>query len=200
MALKKNMLKRIGIFGGTFNPPHVGHLVVARFVADRLKLDKIFFVPSYISPHKNRGEERLAKHRLNMVNLAIAHEPHFEVWEGEMERKGRSFTYRTLEEFRQDFPGARLFLLIGADNVAEFGNWKYPRRILQLATVVAMSRPDSGVEGAGKSRAKGMRYLRVPAVEVSSSIVRSLIKNQKSIVPLVPASVRRYISRHKLYA
>ena len=92
--MSKMKMRRIGIFGGTFNPPHTGHLIVAESVCELLKLDKLFFVPSYISPHKKRGEDKLALHRTRMVRLAIKLNPRFDLCDSEMKRKGISYTYR----------------------------------------------------------------------------------------------------------
>ncbi|HTX19404.1 MAG TPA: nicotinate-nucleotide adenylyltransferase [Bacteroidota bacterium] len=192
-------MKRLGIFGGTFNPPHLGHLIVARHVARRLSLERVFFVPSFISPHKRKGEDQLSKHRLTMVKLAVAGDPLFEVWEGEMKRKGPSYTYRTLEEFAKRFPKTHLFFLIGADNFPDFRRWMLPDRILELATLVVMSRPDFKLPRTEKRRNPAIRFLRVPAVDTSSSLVRNATKKKDPIVGLVPPDVVEYIRRHKLY-
>ena len=192
-------MKRLGIFGGTFNPPHSGHLIVARHVAKRLRLERVFFVPSYISPHKRRGEERLSSHRLKMVKLAVAEDPLFEVWEGEMRRKGPSYTYRTLEEFAERFPKTHLFFLIGADNFPDFKHWKLPGRILELATLVVMSRPDAKLQRSGRPRHSAIRFVSVPRVNTSSSRVRAAVKKGEPIVDLVPPGIAKYIRRHGLY-
>src|SRR5450759_5261503 len=106
-----------------------------------LSMDMIYFVPSFISPHKRRGEETLASHRLKMVHRAIRNNKLFACSDLEIKQKGTSYTYRTIESFHKTFPGSRLFLLIGADNFVEFRTWKYPDRICEKATLVVISRP-----------------------------------------------------------
>ena len=147
--MPKRKITRIGIFGGTFNPPHAGHLIVAESVCEQLKLDKLFFVPSYISPHKKRGEDKLAVHRARMVRLAIRSNPRFDFSGMEVKRKGMSFTYETVEAFYRNYPGCKLFLIIGADNFSDFHTWKNPGRILNLASLVVMNRPLHKSRNAG---------------------------------------------------
>jgi nicotinate-nucleotide adenylyltransferase len=155
-------MKKIGIFGGTFNPPHAGHLIVAESVCEQLKLDKLFFVPSYISPHKKRGEDKLALHRARMVRLAIRSNPRFAFSDMEVKRKGMSFTYETVEAFYRNYPGCKLFLIIGADNFSEFYTWKDPGRILDLASLVVMNRPLHKSGNAGKNIIKGYDLPKCP--------------------------------------
>jgi nicotinate-nucleotide adenylyltransferase len=192
-------VKKIGIFGGTFNPPHVGHLIVAESICDQLGLDKLYFVPSFISPHKKRGEERLALHRLQMVRLAVSLNPRFDFSDIEIKRRGTSYTYTTVEAFRLNFSGSKLFLIIGADNYAEFNTWKNPERILALASLVVMNRPSQKLSTGGKKDSKKVLFAVVPNVEISSSAVREMIHYGKSVQYLVPRVVHQYIQRHRLY-
>ncbi|HTY11163.1 MAG TPA: nicotinate (nicotinamide) nucleotide adenylyltransferase [Bacteroidota bacterium] len=191
--------KRIGIFGGTFNPPHAGHLIVAESICDQLGLDKLFFVPSFISPHKKKGEEKLATHRLQMVRLAVGLNPRFDFSDIEIKRRGTSFTYTTVEAFRLNFPGSKLFLIIGADNYAEFDTWKNPERILELASLAVMNRPSQQLRAPEKSSSKKVIFASVPNVEISSSEIREMIHQGRSIQYLVPRVVQQYIQRHRLY-
>jgi nicotinate-nucleotide adenylyltransferase len=188
----------IGIFGGTFNPPHLGHLIVAERVRSMLSLDMIYFVPSFISPHKKRGEETLASHRLKMVRLAIRKNSSFACSNLEIKQKDTSYTYRTIESFHKTFPSSRLFILIGADNFAEFSTWKHPDRICDKATLVVMSRP-AHAPAAGTQFAAVAKFLDVPDVEISSTQIRKRIKQGKSIRYLVPEVVHRYIMEHGIY-
>jgi len=194
----KEML-RIGIFGGTFNPPHAGHLIVAESVCEQLNLDKLFFVPSYISPHKMKGEDRLALHRLQMVRLAVRLNPHFDVSDLEVVRKGRSYTYETVEAFHRKYRSAKLFFIIGADNFAEFHTWKNPERIVELASIVVMNRPLHAASKVKKKFSKGTEYASVPDIQISSTEIRKLVEEGRSIRYLVPQVVLHYIQRHKLY-
>ena len=191
-------LKRIGIFGGTFNPPHLGHLIVAEHVRSLLSLDRVYFIPSYISPHKRKGEEVLASDRLTMVRLAVKTNKAFACSDIEIKQKGTSYTYRTVESFHKTFPEARLILLIGADNFGEFGSWKYPERICDKASLVVMSRPVE-VKTVGTQFADVAKFVDVPAIEISATEIRSRIKKGKSIRYLIPENVYRYIMEHDIY-
>jgi nicotinate-nucleotide adenylyltransferase len=190
---------RIGIFGGTFNPPHIGHLIVAQRVCEQVRLDKLIFVPSFISPHKRKGEDALALHRLRMVRLAIKNNPLFVVSDIEVTRRGTSYTYATLEEFRGRFPGSKLFLIIGADNFTEFHTWKNPERILELASLIVMNRPRTAIVSGTSAFAKRSRFVTVPDIDISSSGLRRIVRDGDSIAYLVPEGVARYIRRHRLY-
>ena len=190
---------RIGLFGGTFNPPHVGHLIVAEHVCAELRLDKVFFVPSYISPHKQRGEEELAPHRLRMLRLAIKDNPRFSCSEIELERKGTSYTFQTVEAFHKKYPTDKLFVIIGADNFADFHTWKKPERILDLASLIVMNRPHHALDVAPSFVERAARIVYVPDIEISSSEIRKKIRYGDSIAYLVTSPVAQYIRRHRLY-
>jgi nicotinate-nucleotide adenylyltransferase len=192
-------MKKIGIFGGTFNPPHSGHLIVAESVCDQLNLDKLFFVPSYISPHKKMGEDKLALHRARMVRLAIRSNPRFDLSDMEVKRKGMSFTYETVEAFYRNYPGCKLFLIIGADNFSDFHTWKNPGRILNLASLVVMNRPLHKSRNAGTKHDTGIRFVLVPDIQISSTEIRAMVRRHASIRYQVPQAVLQYLQRHKLY-
>lgn len=197
--MAKRKMNRIGIFGGTFNPPHSGHLIVAEHVYEELKLDKLFFVPSYISPHKKKGEDQFALHRARMVRLAIKSNPHFDFSDIEVKRKGMSFTYETVEAFYRNYPDSKLFLIIGADNFAEFHTWKNPGRIVNAASLVVMNRPSHKSRNARKKFYRRTRFASVPGVEISSTEIRAMVRRHMSIRYLVPQAVLQYIDRHQLY-
>ncbi|MGA7159591.1 MAG: nicotinate (nicotinamide) nucleotide adenylyltransferase [Bacteroidota bacterium] len=190
---------RIGIYGGTFNPPHMAHLIVAENVCERFRLDKLFFIPSYISPHKKRGEDKLALHRLRMVRSAIKGNPRFDISDLELKRKGISYTYETVEAFHREFPHSKLFLLIGADNFAEFHTWKHPERVVELASVIVMNRQFQKSGAVDKNFSRTVRFALVPDIQISSSEIRTMVHQHKSIRYLVPHVVFRYIERQKLY-
>lgn len=192
-------MKRIGIFGGTFNPPHAGHLIVAECVCEQLRLDKLFFLPSYISPHKKKGEEKLVLHRRRMVQLAIKSNPHFDCSDMEVKREGTSYTVETVETFSRNYPGCKLYLIIGADNFLEFHTWKNPERILALAELVVMNRPSHESQKPRIKYHKGIRFARVPDIQISSSAIRLMVRRHLSIRYHVPQAVLQYIQRHKLY-
>jgi nicotinate-nucleotide adenylyltransferase len=195
----KGKMARIGIFGGTFNPPHAGHLIVAETICEQLNLDKLFFVPSYISPHKKKGEDELAAHRVRMVRLAISSNPRFDFSDIEVKRRGTSFTYETVKAFSRNYPVSKLFLIIGADNFSEFHTWKYPERIIDAASLVVMNRPFYRSKNGKKKFFQRARFITVPGIEISSTEIRSMVRQGKSIRYLVPQPVFRYIQRNRLY-
>ena len=197
--MKNRMIRRIGIFGGTFNPPHMGHLIVAERASEALRLDKIYFVPSFISPHKQTGEEEFAKHRLVMVKLAVRSNKKFEASDLEVAAKGTSYTYKTVELFRDRFPKSELYFIIGMDNFVEFSTWKYPERIIKSATIVVVNRPSEKPLRLRNRFIKSATFVSVPNIEISSSEIRKRVKAGRSTRYLVPAAVETYILRKKLY-
>ncbi len=189
-------MRRIGILGGTFNPIHIGHLVSAQFVSERLKLDKVIFIPSYLPPNKSRKAVIDAVHRYNMVKLAIKGNDLFDVSDFEIKKKGVSYSIDTLEFFHKNFSSKiRLFFIIGTDNIAGLHTWHRIDDILRLATFVAVSRP-----GTGSLRGKiDVRRVDIPVLDISSSFIRKRIASGKTVRYLIPDAVIRYIQRHKLY-
>ncbi|MDE3058274.1 MAG: nicotinate-nucleotide adenylyltransferase [Bacteroidota bacterium] len=189
----------IGIFGGTFNPPHVGHLIVAEHVRQAVKLDEIIFVPSFISPHKRAGEEREARARLAMVKLAIEGNSRFTVSDIELKRKGTSYTFETVESLHREYLHAALFFLIGMDNFIEFQTWKSPERIVQQAKLVVMNRPSYQRTSERLPFFESALFVDVPNIELSSSEIRAAVKARRPIRYLVPSAVEHYIMKHRLY-
>ena len=188
----------ICIYGGTFNPPHVGHLIVAERVREEFRLGKVLFIPSAISPHKQHLELIDPVWRMKMLQLALDGETFFEAVDLEISRGGVSYTVDTLQQLKDSHPHDSLFLIIGMDNLAEFNTWKSPEKILELARVILMTRP--GVE---PSSANGFQQkftlCRVPEIGVSSSEIRERVKQGKSIRYLVPKAVEAYIYDQELY-
>ena len=186
----------IGIFGGTFDPVHWGHLIIAGYVRDALALDKVVFVPSMVSPHKQERGAAQAEDRLSMLRLAIEGAEGFEVSHLEISRGGVSFTVDTLSEFHKISPGCHLSLLLGADNYVDFGTWKEPEKIRSLARLVVMTRPGTPTAGLKD----GGEMIRVPEIRISSSYIRARVAEGKSIRYLVPDRVAGYIRSHHLYS
>ena len=135
-------MRRIGLFGGTFDPPHLGHLVLAEWARMRLRLDRVVFMPAGTPPHKRGRRLTDAAHRLAMTRLAVRGNPAFVVSAFEARRAGPSFTVDTLRHLRGRQPGARFYLLMGADSLADFPTWHQPGEIARLATLVVAARPD----------------------------------------------------------
>ena len=194
---------RIGVFGGTFDPPHVGHLILAADACDALRLDKLIFMPARAQPLKlERPAVATANDRLEMVRLAIAGHARYTVDDTEISREGLSFTVDTLEGLSARFGGAQLFLLLGEDSLTTFDRWKNPERIRELATLAVMYRPRPG-GGTRRSRPsvkrKGVETLSTRQVDVSSTEIRQRLGDGKSIRGFVPESVEKFIASRRLY-
>jgi len=190
---------RIGVFGGTFDPPHVGHLLIAADAREALRLDRLIFVPAAAQPLKvHRPAIASAQDRLEMVRLAVADDANYVVDEAEIDRKGLSYTVDTLEHLSGRFPGAQLFLLLGQDTLESFEKWKNPERIRELATLTVMRRA-----GASGSRVdtvvEGVTTVSTRRVDVSSTEIRERLHTGKSIKGFVPESVERFIEARGLY-
>ena len=190
---------KIGIFGGSFDPPHHGHLIVARHVRESLGLDHILLVPANRSPHKLDRTPAQSHHRLAMVRLAVADDPGFAVSDAEVARGGVSYTVDTLRSIRSEAPDHQLFFLLGSDNSAEFLSWREPEEILRLSTVVLMSRAGFGESAPGPLGDPSALRVDVPLIDIRSRDLRSRIREGASIRYLVPDTVERYILREGLY-
>ena len=180
----------VGVFGGTFDPVHVGHLAIANAAIDELGLDHVYFVPARRSPLKQDGPMASPEDRLAMLAAAIADEPRFRVSSVELDRKGPSFTVDTLESLRGE---GELFLILGSDAYADFERWREPARIRELATIVLAARP-----GAPNAPA-GVRMLDSPLMDISSRELRARAARGRSLRYLVPKAALRYIEEHRLY-
>ena len=190
---------KIGVFGGTFDPPHLGHLVAAEAARELLGLDFVRVIPAALSPHKIWRETSPAEIRLEMVRLAFAGNASYIIDEREIQRKGPSYMVDTLSDLRTEFPGDSLVLLLGRDTLKDFDTWKEPDRILALAEVVALERQVAGLESGDSPMLKRITRLKTPLVEVSASMIRERVREGKSIRYMVPDGVREYIERHRLY-
>ncbi|HEY6089413.1 MAG TPA: nicotinate-nucleotide adenylyltransferase [Gemmatimonadaceae bacterium] len=190
---------RIGVFGGTFDPPHVGHLILASDACDALRLDRLIFVPAATQPFKIHSPAIASpQDRLEMVRLAVADDANCTVDDTEIGRKGLSFTVDTLEHLSAKYPGAELFLLVGEDTLAGFDQWRNPERIRELATLAVMLR--SGREGSPAAElAGGVKTVSARRVDVSSTEIRDRLRAGKSIKGFVPESVERFIDARGLY-
>lgn len=186
---------QIGILGGTFNPPHLGHLLIAEGVYNTLHLDKILFVPDAQPPHADGKHTIAAKDRVAMVKEAIAGNPHFCLDELEVRRGGKSFTYDTIRELKRRDPLAQYFFIIGADMVNDLPHWHEIDKLVKIVTFVAVRRPGVIVHSQYP-----VIWVDVPQVAISSSGIRQRVAKGESIRYLVPDGVAAYIKEHKLYA
>ncbi len=187
---------RLGIFGGTFDPPHLGHLVVAQDACSALGLDRVLFMVAAAPPHKHGRAFAPAPLRLEMLRAALAGDDRFLPSDLELRRTGRSYTVDTLRQLRADEPDAQLFLLIGADQAREFRTWREPDEIARLAAVVALSR--EGDPGANPAE-PALRTLAVTRLDISATDIRRRVAAGEPIRYLVPEAVAAIIRREHLY-
>ena len=189
---------RIGVLGGTFDPPHVGHLLAAVDAFEALSLDKLIFVPAAAQPLKT-GAPALAsaRDRLEMVRRAVGDDLRFEVSEAEIARGGLSYTVETLEVLAREQPGAELVFILGMDALSSFDEWKSPDRILELASLAVLAR--SGDNGLSADVRSGVTVVGTRRIDISSSEIRQRIAGGKSIRGFVAESVEAYISAENLY-
>jgi nicotinate-nucleotide adenylyltransferase len=194
--------RRLGLFGGTFDPPHDGHVAVARDVADALSLDRVLWIPVGIPPHKDPAGITPGPIRLEMARAAAQADPRFQVTDLELRRRGPSYTVDTLRALARGYPGARLFLILGADQIRTFEHgWKEPLEVLRLATLVLMDR-EGDVAPAVAPDLPGMdRALHVPVtrMDVSSTAVRARVAAGQVVADLVPPGVWAVMERESLY-
>ena len=188
---------KIGIFGGTFDPPHVGHLIAAQDALETLTLDRVLFIPARLPPHKQNDNVTDAAVRLQMIRAATAANPSFEVSDLELNRTGPSFTVDTLRELRKQRPDDEFFLLLGVDQVTEFPTWREPDQVLALARLIMLAR--GGIEEAAAGDIV-QQTVPVTRVDVSSTLVRQRVGAGQSIRYLVPEAVERIITAERLYS
>lgn len=189
---------RLAFFGGSFDPPHVGHLLAAQDAFDQLALDRLVVIPAATQPLKS-AEVTPAAHRLEMARLTFGDDPRFEVSDVEVRRGGVSFTVDTLEHFAARHPHAERFLLLGADVLATFGQWREPARVLALARPVVLVRHSD--EEEQPAELAGVRVLKLATrrVDVSSTEIRARVRSGMSIRGFVTDSVAALIERDGLY-
>ncbi len=189
----------IGVFGGTFDPPHVAHTRVAEHVRTSMGLDKVILVPCAIPPHKRERIITAGETRLEMLQLAVAGHNGLEISTAELDRGGVSYTVDTLEEFHRSMPDVSLFLLVGMDNMPDFRSWKDPQRILTLARVIVMTRPGFPADASVSGDTAHFSICEVPAIDIAASDIRRKAERGESIHGLVADSVEQYIQSHTLY-
>ena len=195
---------RLGILGGTFNPPHLGHLVCAQEAHLQLALDRVMLIPTRIPPHKPIEDEPGAEHRLELCRLAVQGDERFEASGLELARSGPSYTVDTLRELRTEAPDNDLFLIVGGDIAAGLPQWREREQVLSLSTLAVARRrgtPRADIDQALTSLEGGRRaqFFRMPRVGFSSTMVRSRVRAGQPIRYIVPDRVASYIHEHGLY-
>ena len=210
-------MRRIGVLGGTFDPPHLGHLRAAEVVKDALRLDKVLFVPASTPPHKASPPVTEAEHRVSMLERALSGEPFFEVSRLELDRGGRSYTIDTLEAFAAGSKDSRFFFVTGTDAFSEIRTWKSWKQLLDSHWFVVHERPGFPIEDVQDVLPEGtdsrvlaeselepgteprVLFLRRPMLQVSSTEIRRSVRENRSIRFLVPDAVAAYIRENRLY-
>jgi nicotinate-nucleotide adenylyltransferase len=190
---------RLGIFGGTFDPPHLGHLLPVIDAAETLRLDEVRFVPAAVQPFKVGRSTTAPAHRLAMTQRLVAGVPRFVADGTEIERSGVSFTVDTLAAMAAASPGAERFLLLGADAFALFDQWRDPQRILSLATIAVLVRGGDVMPDVGSRLGAGVQLLHTRRVDISSTELRARVADGRTIRGFVPDAVADYIAEHRLY-
>ncbi len=188
---------RLGLFGGSFDPVHLGHLLAASESADRLGLDRVEFVTAARPPHKRPVASPEARHE--MVVLAVGRDARFFASRLELDYPGPSFTVDTLRRARRRWPEAELFFITGADAYRDVETWKEPEALFELATMVAVTRPGYDLKRLAPFFRERVRVLEIPGYEVSSTEIRRRVAAGRSIRYLVPFEVEVYIEKHGLY-
>ncbi|MEX1231969.1 MAG: nicotinate-nucleotide adenylyltransferase [Planctomycetaceae bacterium] len=197
---------RLGIFGGTFDPVHFGHLVLAEQCREQCQLDEVWFVPAAVPPHKRETPITPGKQRVEMLELALAGMPQFKISDIELKRTGLSFTVETLAAIAANRPDDELYLLIGADSLNDFPTWREPERIAELAAIVAVNRGEpSSVDKAAACKSLGetissrVQFVTMPGIAISATDLRNRVSSGRSLRFLVPRAVEEYIVQHELY-
>ncbi|SDI94085.1 nicotinate-nucleotide adenylyltransferase [Salimicrobium halophilum] len=186
-------MKHIGLFGGTFDPLHIGHMVVAECVREAKELDEIWFVPSHIPPHKKNASVS-SEDRYRMVKEATASNDSFNVTDVELKREGKSYTLQTVRDLKNNHPDHRFSFIIGGDMVASLGKWHRIDELIEEVSFIGVNRPGDTLETSYP-----LSTVEIPLLEISSSEVRHRLENGKTVRYMVPEPVYSYIQRKGLY-
>lgn len=190
-------MSKVGIFGGTFDPIHLGHLITAQSVCEIRKLEKIIFIPAFISPFKSDVKTSSPEDRLNMIKLAIEGVPFFDYSDLEIKKGGVSYTVDTLREFNKKYDS--LEFIIGYDNIFSFHTWKDPDEIMKLAKIIVLKRKSSHPPPFKDEYYKEAVFVQTRGIEISATDIRERVKHNMPINYLVTPSVMEYIYKQKLY-
>lgn len=195
---------RLGIFGGSFDPVHNGHLALARACQQQIALDEVWFMPTAVQPLKARGPHASDGDRVEMLRLATVDASNWRVCTLEIDRGGRSYTIDTMRQLHEELPEAALFFLIGADALRDVSQWKEPRELFRLATPLVVHRPGEAEPDLATLRALCTdetmpQIVNMPLVDISSTEIRRRAAAGESIESLIPKSVEEYIAVHGLY-
>jgi nicotinate-nucleotide adenylyltransferase len=197
---------RLGIFGGTFDPVHIGHLLVAEQCLEQCRLDQVWFVPAGIPPHKLSRTIAPGKARAEMVELAVAGHERFRVDRRELDRADPCYTVETLASLHTEDPSRELFLVLGSDSLVDFPTWREPKRIAELAHLAVANRGGAPLPDLERLRPflgdlvdSRVQFVTIPGIDISSSDIRRRVGEGKSIRYMTPRAVECYIATHNLY-
>ena len=191
--------KKICLFGGTFDPPHIGHLLVAQTIFEAENFDKIVFIPTFKTPRKNNISD--IKDRLAMLRMGVTSNPNFEISDLEIQRGGTSYTIDTIREYKSDqnYDSRELYYLIGSDSLQTLHIWKEPREILDESQIIVALRPGFRPSDISNWILRKVRFANIPRFEISSSTIRSRWQENKTIRYMVTQPVWEYINDHGIY-
>lgn len=205
--MEEKTTARIGVFGGSFDPVHIGHLIIAQDAVEQLELNRLIFVPTSVSPHKQHRAPVEGRHRLEMLRLATADKLKFDVSDLELVRGGVSYTFDTIQHVQADHPGAAVFFIVGLDSLKELHLWRNIDELLEICAVVPFGRGGENPDVIAKQcqlsqgwKTKLLeRLIRIHEVEISASQIRISVAKGLSIQTLVSPEVEMYIAEHNLY-
>ncbi|MCM3267224.1 nicotinate-nucleotide adenylyltransferase [Paenibacillus elgii] len=192
---------KVGLMGGTFDPVHIGHLVAAQSVCERLELDEVWFMPTNVPPHKEQAPGASPRQRLEMVELAVEGHQHFRASDMELRKGGVSYSIETVTMLRAQHPGDRFTYIIGADMVRYLPKWYKIDELVRLVTFAGLQRPgyDTGYEGLPDAIRQAVKLVPVPQIELSSTLIRQRRALGQSVRYMVPDRVNHYIEVNRLY-
>ena len=203
---ERTTLMRLGILGGTFDPVHYGHLLMAETCRQQLKLNELRLIPAGSPPHKSDRSITDGHTRADMLQLAISGYPEFIVDRREIRRKGPSYTVDTLTELASEFDGAELFFIVGADSLRDLPTWREPMKIASLAKIVAVNRPGAptptlqqAAEWVGEELASRIELLTMPGCDLSATELRRRVREGLGLRFMTPKAVEAFIGQHNVY-
>tara|TARA_R110002111_G_scaffold247140_2_gene310031 strand:- start:27272 stop:27874 length:603 start_codon:yes stop_codon:yes gene_type:complete len=197
---------RIGIFGGTFDPVHNAHLLLAEQCREQCELDEVWFIPAGSPPHKESAGITAGKVRREMLDFAVAGHPAFVIKDLELHREGPSYTVETLHQLKATHPDDEFFFIVGADSVRDLHTWREPEAILEMVTVIGVNRPNISLPDLselthkfGETVLSKILWVTMPGIDISSTDIRNRIREKKSVRFMTPRAVEVYIHNNRLY-
>jgi nicotinate-nucleotide adenylyltransferase len=197
-------MQRVGILGGTFDPPHIGHLILGEYTAEALGLTRLLFIPAADPPHKQDRQKTSVEHRLAMVTIALADNPRFQLSRLDIDRPGPHYSVETVRLVQESYPDAEIFFVMGGDSLRDLPAWSRPQELIQLCRLAVMRRPGDNISAGMHEQlipglSERMVIIDAPVLEIASSDIIERIRQGKSVRYLVPDDVLAYIRTHRIY-